>query len=128
MFLWLDEDKCTVPFHKHGCFKDDMVNPRPLPDLILNDRSSINWGDWDTYMPQLVCRCAKKAAELQYKYFSVQYYGMHYQMLIEVICAVVYIFYLRRDFLYLLSCSSIQWIDTRLNIELQWVVFGDENV
>ena len=65
-----------------------MITPRPLPELIMTDRpepvtpvwsgKEIDWMDWDTYLAELVCRCAKKAAEKKYSVFGVQHFGMSF--------------------------------------------------
>ncbi|XP_022796155.1 uncharacterized protein LOC111334626 [Stylophora pistillata] len=75
---------CAVNYTKLGCFKDDRKKPRPLPELLFTDRDSrsevfsgktIDWNNWDTYMIDLVCRCAKAAKAKKYNYFSLQYFG-----------------------------------------------------
>lgn len=83
--FFIGDNKCNVQYDKLGCFKDLKVAPRPLPDLILTDRDttspvysgvSIDWGNWDTYLTGLVCRCAQKAAEAKiYQYFGIQSHG-----------------------------------------------------
>jgi len=76
-----------VKYHKLGCYKDDGKNPRPLPKLLLTDRDPkspvfssirVDWGKWDSYMSDLVCRCAEKAAENNYRFFGLQYYGKYF--------------------------------------------------
>jgi len=75
---------CDLDFERIGCFKDNKQNPRPLPDYIMTDRQknlkiysgqSIDWRNWDVYMPQFVCRCAKLAKEKRHNTFGVQFYG-----------------------------------------------------
>ena len=77
-------EKCDVTFVPVGCFNDKHGSPRPLPREILNDRDSsrstfsgqyIQWKNWDNYLPDFICRCAKKAAKNNYKIIGVQYYG-----------------------------------------------------
>lgn len=55
-----------------------------MNELILTDRDTkdpvysgqvIDWGNWNAYLVDLVCRCARKAAEKKYNYFGIQYYG-----------------------------------------------------
>ena len=55
-----------------------------LPDYIMTDREEglavssgrrIDWQNWDVYMPEFACRCAKKAKENGLHIFGVQYYG-----------------------------------------------------
>ncbi|EDO46080.1 predicted protein [Nematostella vectensis] len=80
---WSDA-RCSVKFSKVGCYKDDEKAPRPLPDLLSTDRNvfspkfsgiPIDWGNWDKYMEDAVCRCARKASVKSYMYFGLQYYG-----------------------------------------------------
>ncbi|XP_020906502.1 uncharacterized protein LOC110244635 isoform X2 [Exaiptasia diaphana] len=75
---------CDVKFEAVGCYHDDLVIPRPLPDLILTERDStsavfngkrIDWQNWDTYVPEFICRCAKQTKEYNYDIFGVQFYG-----------------------------------------------------
>ena len=75
---------CPVKYNKLGCFKDDMKNPRPLPLLLFTDRDSkspvysnkeIDWKNWDTYIKDLVCRCAKAAEEKKFSLFGLQNSG-----------------------------------------------------
>lgn len=75
---------CPAVYTKVGCFRDDMSNPRPLPKLLFTDRDPsvkkysnipVDWQKWDSYMKDLVCRCAKEAKVLNYQFFSIQFYG-----------------------------------------------------
>lgn len=75
---------CPTKFTRVGCFKDSMIEPRPLPQLLMTDRDSsshmfsgkpIHWGNWDAYFPDLICRCAEKAKAKGYNVFGIQHYG-----------------------------------------------------
>jgi len=77
---------CDIQVENLGCYHDRHVkNNRPLPHYYLTDRDNtrtdiytgktIDWRNWDVYMPELVCRCAKKAKEMGRTTFGVQYYG-----------------------------------------------------
>ncbi|XP_028514921.1 uncharacterized protein LOC110239313 isoform X2 [Exaiptasia diaphana] len=76
---------CDIPLETVGCYKDSHTkNSRPLPLYPLTDRDntiktfsgrSIDWRNWDTYMPEFACRCAHKAKEMGKTTFGVQYYG-----------------------------------------------------
>ncbi len=66
-----------------GCYKD-LKNVLPLPELILTDRDpssraysgqTIDWNNWDTYMPDFICRCAEKANEMKRTIFGLENYG-----------------------------------------------------
>lgn len=63
-----------------ACFQ----TKRTLPNYILNERDpsiknyggrKIEWFNWNVYMPGFVCRCARKAKELGYDVFGIQFYG-----------------------------------------------------
>ena len=63
--------------------------PRPLPDYIMNERDYttsnwnsilIDWANWNTYSPQMICRCAQKAKELGKKTFAIQFYGKYFPL------------------------------------------------
>ncbi|XP_065056381.1 uncharacterized protein LOC135684674 [Rhopilema esculentum] len=75
---------CDTYYEPVGCFKDKQAVPRPLPDYVMNERDYtisnwnehlIDWKNWNTYSPQMICRCAEKAKELGRKTFSLQFYG-----------------------------------------------------
>ncbi|XP_031551276.1 uncharacterized protein LOC116288606 [Actinia tenebrosa] len=76
---------CDIEFVIEGCFKDSHnSHARPLANYLLNDRDptvpsysgqNIDWVNWDVYVPQLACRCAKKAKEEGSTYFGLQFYG-----------------------------------------------------
>ncbi|XP_048584945.1 uncharacterized protein LOC5514578 [Nematostella vectensis] len=76
---------CSVAFEKVGCFRDHHhEGARPLANYVISDRddsvsswsgSSIDWINWDTYMPKFACRCAEKAQELGNTFFGTQFYG-----------------------------------------------------
>ncbi|XP_027050931.1 uncharacterized protein LOC113678252 [Pocillopora damicornis] len=70
-------------FTRLGCFRDSM-NPRPLPTILMTDRDpsmkeysgvSIDWAEWNDFMTDLACRCAKKTKESRFKVFGLQFYG-----------------------------------------------------
>ena len=77
--------RCSVPFTPIGCFNDkQQEHGRPLPELLITDRDvkspkfsgiKVNWGQWDKYLNDIVCRCAAKAKEKKYSLFGVQNYG-----------------------------------------------------
>lgn len=43
--------------------------------LKIYSGQSIDWRNWDVYMPKFVCRCAELAKEKGHNTFGVQYYG-----------------------------------------------------
>ncbi|CAH3029853.1 unnamed protein product [Porites evermanni] len=54
-----------------GCFHDSAVEPRPLPELLGNFRSELDWQN----VKSVVDKCAELAKEKGYKFFAIQYYG-----------------------------------------------------
>ena len=76
-----------MKFERLGCYKDKhvrQVENRPLNQYILTDRDprhrvssgrSIDWGNYDLYLPEFACRCAMKSLENGWDTFGVQYYG-----------------------------------------------------
>ncbi|XP_031558858.1 uncharacterized protein LOC116295232 isoform X2 [Actinia tenebrosa] len=76
----IEDGACDLKFIKIGCFKDDQIEPRPLPELLFNDRDGssgqeIDWKNWDKYVDDITCRCAKAAAKNRFGYFALQFYG-----------------------------------------------------
>ncbi|KAL9955066.1 hypothetical protein ACROYT_G036341 [Oculina patagonica] len=74
---------CGTSFVPVGCY-NDQKNPRLLRHYILNERDpsagnyggrSTDWANWHDYLPQFICRCAKKAKLLGYDVFGIEYYG-----------------------------------------------------
>ena len=83
------EEACFTQFENVGCYADKQLSPRPLPDLIFTDmaRSSPKYsgqdaqlGELDTYLGDVLCRCAEQAQELGYDYFGVQNHGKAFMM------------------------------------------------
>ena len=83
-FIFSLEPDCDIDIERIGCFKDNKKKPRPLPDYIMTDREkklgiysgqSIDWRNWDVYLPKFVCRCAEIARTKGHDTFGVQYYG-----------------------------------------------------
>ncbi|KXJ24916.1 coadhesin [Exaiptasia diaphana] len=75
-------DSCPK-LEKIGCFVDTL-KPRPLPELLINDRDPthpaysgrmIDWYNFDHYLKDFVCRCADKTKARGYEYFGLQFYG-----------------------------------------------------
>lgn len=75
---------CEVAVKKIGCFNDDLLPLRTLPELLMTDRDPlsprfsgklVDWTNWNVYISDVVCRCAKKAKKEDYKLFGIQFYG-----------------------------------------------------
>ncbi|XP_032236053.1 uncharacterized protein LOC5510908 isoform X2 [Nematostella vectensis] len=75
---------CDIQIEKIGCYNDTGKLPRPLPELLLNDRNPesvendghiFDWDKPDASMQSLVCRCAKRALDRGYSHFGLQFYG-----------------------------------------------------
>ena len=47
------------------------------PRLKIYSGQSIDWRNWDVYLPEFVCRCAKLAKIKDHSTFGVQYYGVY---------------------------------------------------
>lgn len=69
-----------------GCFHDDMVPPRPVPNYVMNERDYthhgwngilIDWQNWVSYSPEMICRCADAASKRNDDYFAIQFWGKH---------------------------------------------------
>ena len=50
------------------------MNERDRTNPVYNGHN-IDWFNWNNYMPEMVCRCAKIAIQNGNKYFGVQYWG-----------------------------------------------------
>ncbi|KAL9985033.1 hypothetical protein ACROYT_G007389 [Oculina patagonica] len=77
-------EDCSVKFARVGCYRDSLINPRPIPELLMTDRDPtshaysgkpVDWKNWNEYLPDLVCRCAKKTRDKGYNVFGLQFYG-----------------------------------------------------
>ena len=75
---------CFRQFKNVGCFADKQILPRPIPELIFTDMNNgslkysgreAQLGELDTYLGDVLCRCAEQAQELGYQYFGVQNHG-----------------------------------------------------
>ncbi|KAJ7390458.1 hypothetical protein OS493_025159 [Desmophyllum pertusum] len=84
MVYEIDDPTCSLEYEKVGCFQDRHRSQRPLPSYLMNDRDVfhhtfsgklIDWRNWDVYVPDLACRCAKKAHEKGMTFFGLQFYG-----------------------------------------------------
>ncbi|XP_048581714.1 uncharacterized protein LOC5511228 isoform X2 [Nematostella vectensis] len=77
-------DCCDVRYKSVGCYRDLHLTPRPMPELLLTDvdkasnmYTGVQMDDQQlpTYLPDLVCRCAKMANLKGYSHFGLQDYG-----------------------------------------------------
>lgn len=60
-----------ITYEALGCYKDNQVDPRPLPELLADLTGEVDW-----YDPQKVVRkCAKLASEKGYTVFGLQSIG-----------------------------------------------------
>ena len=76
--------RCFTKFKNVGCFADMQTSSRPIPELIFTDldENSTKYsghkaqlGELDTYLSDLLCRCAELTQELGYEYFGLQNHG-----------------------------------------------------
>lgn len=58
---------------KLGCYKDDIVEPRPLPSYLGSFRDFIVWKDLN--FDNIVTKCAQATRRRNWKVFGIQYYG-----------------------------------------------------
>ncbi|KAM7448396.1 hypothetical protein ABFA07_003559 [Porites harrisoni] len=84
MVYELVDTECSLQYEKVGCYKDMHRSQRPLPFFLMNDRDVyhqhfsgklVDWRNWDVYVPDLACRCAKKAKAKGWTFFGLQFYG-----------------------------------------------------
>ena len=91
MALWLEKifffkgQRCPgVSFQRIGCYKEKTQKGRPLSDLLFTDRksSSSKWSglkyafqEFNAYLPDLACRCAKATKFKGYTVFGLTNYG-----------------------------------------------------
>jgi len=82
-YLVFAED-CPVDFSKKGCFNDLQAGSRPLPQLMFTDldKSSteysglpVDWGNWDAYLDDVVCRCAQVSKAKGFNLFGIGNFG-----------------------------------------------------
>lgn len=75
---------CNTYYEPVGCFHDSMIEPRPLPDYLQNERDFsisnwngilIDWKNWNTYSPEMICRCADFAKKRGHSMFAIQFWG-----------------------------------------------------
>jgi len=80
----LSDNPCPVKYTKVGCYNDKRkASKRAMGDLLFQDRKKgksfsgqkIDWKHWDTYLPDLVCRCAEAASNRGFVFFGIQFYG-----------------------------------------------------
>ncbi|KAK3728015.1 hypothetical protein QZH41_010949, partial [Actinostola sp. cb2023] len=69
--LTLDTQERLKEYEPVGCYLDKGVKPRPLPLLLANLRSSIDW----TNLNKTIRACALLAQIKGYSYFGIQFWG-----------------------------------------------------
>lgn len=65
------EDQQQIKYETLGCFKDSQVDPRPLPELLADLTSEVDWYDPN----KVIKKCAKLASDKGYTAFGLQLYG-----------------------------------------------------
>lgn len=77
-------EDCTVEFRKKGCFNDLQAGSRPLPKLMFTDLDNstaqysgfpVDWGSWDAYLDDVVCRCAQVSKAKGFNLFGIGNFG-----------------------------------------------------
>eukprot|EP00794_Sanderia_malayensis_P000211 gene211-827_t len=74
---------CERRWKKVGCF-DDHLDPRPLPQELVNRRDPYNhnydghmidWNDYPGTLHALYCKCAELTEQKGFSHFGLQFYG-----------------------------------------------------
>jgi len=77
-------EDCPVDFSKKGCFNDLQAGLRPLPQLMFTDLDNstaqysgfpVDWGSWDAYLDDVVCRCAQVSKAKGFNLFGIGNFG-----------------------------------------------------
>ena len=72
-----------MQFIKKGCF-NAIKSQKPLPRLMFTDLDArdskfsgvpIDWGSWNSYLQNVVCRCAQVSKAEGFYYFGVKNFG-----------------------------------------------------
>ena len=69
--LLLNLDQQPISYEKVGCFKDNQVAPRPLPELLADLTGEVDWYN----LSKVIRKCAKLASEKGYTVFGLQSFG-----------------------------------------------------
>ncbi|KAK2555325.1 Uromodulin [Acropora cervicornis] len=64
-------DQSQISYGKVGCYKDNQVNPQPLPELLADLTKEIDWYDLD----RVIQKCATLAKVKDYTVFGMQSLG-----------------------------------------------------
>ncbi|XP_067056311.1 uncharacterized protein [Acropora muricata] len=64
-------DQSQISYGKVGCYKDNQVNPQPLPELLADLTEEIDWYDLD----RVIQKCATLAKVKDYTVFGMQSLG-----------------------------------------------------
>ena len=60
-----------ISYQRIGCYKDNQVDPRPLPELLADLTSEVDWYQLD----KVIRKCAKLAGDKGYTHFGIQSFG-----------------------------------------------------
>lgn len=74
-YLEGSEAQSCVEYVKVGCYRDSLRRRRPLPVLIENYRSGINWSFPEHFINSEVLRCSEAVSKRGYIIFGLQFYG-----------------------------------------------------
>ena len=71
-FSFVFSGGCDVAFSKLRCIRypNDSFN-----ELLFSVRTVVNWQTWSKDMPVYVCRCAQAAAQKNYNFFTMTFWG-----------------------------------------------------
>lgn len=60
-----------ITYEALGCYKDNQVDPRPLPELLADLTGEVDWYD----PSKVIKKCARLASEKGYTVFGIQSIG-----------------------------------------------------
>ena len=78
-----------MDFIKRGCY-NNLLNARPLPQPLFTDLDesspdfsgfAINWGNWDSHLDDMVCRCAQLSKGKGFGNFGIANFGEYRDVL-----------------------------------------------
>lgn len=89
-----------MPYEPLGCFSEPPLE-RALNELILDDvdpNSPVfsgivpsDFADWEAYVKQLICRCARKIKEKRYTTFAISNEGESFKEMGVNICSLLHL-------------------------------------
>ena len=69
--MLITAEQKQIAYDVVGCYKDNQVDPRPLPELLADLTSEIDWYHKD----KVIRKCANLASDKGYTHFGLQSFG-----------------------------------------------------